>query len=179
MESIANKHPHLSSFQLRLFKHANSFTRFNTLKFAKLTKTTGLGWSLNCRMMQILSFPIFQLQEMNLEVVVNGVRYLLDRCGFVPAMLFVIVMSSFHHAQCMKQKISFTNWYNPEGGLYSKHAEWCNNYVSKIMKGFTKKNQIKEIMKYLSNKVKDEGCLMFIWKKRIFQSTLPQCLNSA
>ena len=30
------------------------------------------------------------------------------------------------------------------------------------MKGFTKKNQIKEIMKYLSNKVKDEGCLMFI-----------------
>ena len=62
-----------------------------------------------CRMMQILSFPIFQLQEMNLKVVVNGVRYLLDRCGFVPAMLFVIVMSSFHHAQCMKQKISFPN----------------------------------------------------------------------
>ena len=106
--------------------------------------------------MQILSFPIFQLQEMNLKVVVNGVRYLLDRCGFVPAMLFVIVMSSFHHAQCMKQKISFTNRYNSEGGLYLKHAAWCNNYVSKIMKGFTKKNQIKEIMKYLSNKVKGE-----------------------
>ena len=39
-------------------------------------------------------------RDESFKVVVNGVRYLLDRCGFVPAMLFVIVMSSFHHAQC-------------------------------------------------------------------------------
>ena len=55
----------------------------------------------------ISDFPTSR--DESFKVVVNGVRYLLDRCGFVPAMLFVIVMSSFHHAQCMKQKISFTN----------------------------------------------------------------------
>ena len=145
MESIANKHPHLSSFQLR-FKHGILSPDSTLWSLQKIAKITGLEWSLKCAgWCRFFHFRFSNFKRWIFKVVVNGVRYLLDRCGFVPAMLFVIVMSSFHHAQCMKQKISFINWYNPEGGLYSKHAAWCNYYLSKIMKGFTKKIKLKKL----------------------------------
>ena len=98
--------------------------------------------------MQILSFPIFQLQEMNLqscgEWCAVSIGQVWFRTSHVICYCYVIISScTVHEAEN-----------NSKGGLYLKHAAWCNNYVSKIMKELAKKNQIIEIMEYLSNKVK-------------------------
>ena len=55
-------------------------------------------------MMQIFHFR-FVNTKMNLSLKlrwcgVTGVRYIVDRCGLVQAMVFVIVMSSFYDTQC-------------------------------------------------------------------------------